>query len=698
MAAAGRGTQPRRFDGGVLSPMTPEAASSFPVRSINSGVHTPTAAQTPPLQHPSAFARGPSATPPPRRHSAMGRGGPPQRGSHPLRTNGNGYQPQQQQQQQQHLQQQQQQQQRYQQQQQQQQQQHPHNLSFSATSPHGSPPLAAAGQLDLYAPKPPPPISGMRHTLSTLPPPLAPPLPEYSDPTQLPSTPPPPSFLLSTSFHPADHDIAERVAILNRVGKMLRRRVGHEREDKVRGLFFVFFFVFVPHSLLVPQAYDSLMRTKTVHIICFSMAGLISMIVGGSVTWYGCSPMPFSPPTRQHNQRNTTQPRRYTGDFRQDTTWSTADPTIKTVMLCLQIVTSLTTLVTVCLIVQYYRLLLLNKRKEWAEEDPYAANDDTLAFDPRSVASGYSFWSSSWLRFSFTLETMAHLVHPVFLMQDGWYTLFTLCQIFMFVRLYLFVRAMHTFSRAYKMRIEIINSNRDFQTMNLRIKMRLTLKMLFYSKTFLVLSISFLTVIAVFSFMIFLVERDEQRDAFGRLENVLWFSFITFTTIGFGDFVPQTVPGRVITVILGIAGVIITTMFSGVLTNKLAPTKIQRYVVEYLAVRDTLDVYRKAAARLIWSSWTIYRQRKLPHLARKPPRFGHKSNKLYGAVKAFRRARFGVKGAVLPSIDPVLEEKMVSLKQYLKQLDAKLVAQREAMLSLQSKIEDDLAAILRALA
>eukprot|EP00754_Rhynchopus_humris_P028465 Rhum_TRINITY_DN15157_c0_g1::Rhum_TRINITY_DN15157_c0_g1_i2::g.140700::m.140700/K04944/KCNN3; potassium intermediate/small conductance calcium-activated channel subfamily N member 3 len=615
MAAAGRGTQPRRFEGGVLSPMTPEAASSFPVRSINSGVHTPTAAQTPPLQHPSAFARGPSATPPPRRHSAMGRGGPPQRGGHPLRANGNGYQqPQQQQQQQQqhslqqqqmqqqqqqHLQQQQQQQQQQRFQQQQQQQ---HNLSFSATSPHGAPPQASAGQLELYAPKALPPIS--------------------------------------------DHDIAERVAILNRVGKMLRRRVGHEREDK---------------------AYDSLMRTKTVHIICFSMAGLISMIVGGSVTWY-------------------------TGDFRQDTTWSTADPTIKTVMLCLQIVTSLTTLVTVCLIVQYYRLLLLNKRKEWAEEDPYAANDDTLAFDPRSVASGYSFWSSSWLRFSFTLETMAHLVHPVFLMQDGWYTLFTLCQIFMFVRLYLFVRAMHTFSRAYKMRIEIINSNRDFQTMNLRIKMRLTLKMLFYSKTFLVLSISFLTVIAVFSFMIFLVERDEQRDAFGRLENVLWFSFITFTTIGFGDFVPQTVPGRVITVVLGIAGVIITTMFSGVLTNKLAPTKIQRYVVEYLAVRDTLDVYRKAAARLIWSSWVIYRQRKLPHLARKPPRFGHKSNKLYGAVKAFRRARFGVKGAVLPSIDPVLEEKMVSLKQYLKQLDAKLVAQREAMLSLQSKIEDDLAA------
>ena len=361
-------------------------------------------------------------------------------------------------------------------------------------------------------------------------------------------------------------------------------------------------------------------------------------------------------------------------------------------MLCLQIVCTLTTLVTILLIVQFYRLLLLNKRREWMGHTDI--DDDTLDTSPLSIKGSYSFWKSSWLRASFTLEILAHIVHPIFLMQDLAYTLFTLCQIFMFLRLYLFVRALHTFSRAYKLRIEIINSNRDFQTMNLRIKMNLTLKMLFYSRTTLVLSGSFFAVIMVFSFMIFLVERDEQRNAFGRLENVMWFSFITFTTIGFGDFVPSTVPGRLLTVLLGVSGVIITTIFSGVLTNKLVPTKIQRYVVEYLQVRRTSEAYRQAAARLIQCAFRTYiRSRRSIRVGR----VSHKANRVYGAVKDFRRARFDVKGAVLPSTDPVLEEKMVVTKKYLKSLDDKLTVQHELMLGLQSKIEDELASILRAL-
>ncbi|KAJ9457156.1 Potassium voltage-gated channel protein Shab [Diplonema papillatum] len=444
-------------------------------------------------------------------------------------------------------------------------------------------------------------------------------------------------------------DAHRRVAVLSRVGMMLRRKVGHEREDK---------------------AYDSLMRSKTLHIVTFSMGGIVAMVAEGCITWY-------------------------TGEFRTDTRWEDAHPTVKTVMLCLQIVITFSTIVTMFLIAQYYRLQLLNKRKEWSKVE----TDIVSKAEERAIERSYSFWSSSWLRFTFTLEILVHAIHPVFLFQDLSGTFFTLCQIFMFSRMYLFGRVLHTFSRPYKLRIEIINSNREFQTMNLRIKMGLTLKMLFYSRTVLVLFCAFCTSIAVFSFMIFLVERTEQRDEFGRLENVFWFSFITFTTIGFGDFVPKTLSGRILTVLLSVTGVIITSTFSGVLTNKLAPTKIQRFVVEYLKVREALDIYREKAAILIQASFKSYLKRKRRTVREaQTEKVGHKSNQVYGAVKEFRRARSSVKGAVLPAMDPVLQDKVTQLNNYLRDLDEKLTEQQYQMKALQSKIDDELAAIMNMLA
>ena len=434
----------------------------------------------------------------------------------------------------------------------------------------------------------------------------------------------------------------QRIMVLYRVGKMLRRKVGHEREDK---------------------AYDQLMRTKTQHIIIFSMTGVVSMIIGGCVTWY-------------------------TGEFRTDTTWDTANPTMKTVILCLQIIVSLTTVVACCLITQFYRLLLINKRKEWSGID-----DPTNDMQSRTIEAAYSFWRSSWLKNMYILEILIHVIHPLFVFQSFSTSLYTLCQIFMFTRLYLFSRMLHTFSRPYKLRIEIINSNREFQTMNLRIKMGLTLKMLFYNKTVLVLCTALASSITVFSFMIFLLERNEQKDEFGRLENVLWFSFITFTTIGFGDFVPQTISGRICTVLLGITGVVITTIFSGVLTNKLAPTKIQRYIVEYLAVRSTLRVYEEKAAFLLQAVFKqhLLKKRKMTSIQ------SHKSNKVYGAIKGFRRARFDVKGAILPSMDPVLEDKLTQLKHYLVELDHRLQEQHTQVRTLQQTIDYEMASILRTL-
>lgn len=51
--------------------------------------------------------------------------------------------------------------------------------------------------------------------------------------------------------------------------------------------------------------------------------------------------------------------------------------------------------------------------------------------------------------------------------------------------------------------------------------------------------------------------------------NAIWLTFITMTTVGYGDFYPRTSFGRVVDVILVIWGTFIVSLMIVVLTNTL---------------------------------------------------------------------------------------------------------------------------------
>ena len=61
----------------------------------------------------------------------------------------------------------------------------------------------------------------------------------------------------------------------------------------------------------------------------------------------------------------------------------------------------------------------------------------------------------------------------------------------------------------------------------------------------------------------------------------IYFSFVASTTIGFGDIVPVTVPGKVIT--------ILTTMI-GILTVAMVPGVVVAYYTEYLKAKENETV------------------------------------------------------------------------------------------------------------
>ena len=71
-----------------------------------------------------------------------------------------------------------------------------------------------------------------------------------------------------------------------------------------------------------------------------------------------------------------------------------------------------------------------------------------------------------------------------------------------------------------------------------------------------------ITLIVASGTMLYFIE-----DTFDNIGDALWYCFAVVTTIGFGDFVAKTVIGRLITVLLGIYGLIVVALLTSIIVN-----------------------------------------------------------------------------------------------------------------------------------
>lgn len=76
----------------------------------------------------------------------------------------------------------------------------------------------------------------------------------------------------------------------------------------------------------------------------------------------------------------------------------------------------------------------------------------------------------------------------------------------------------------------------------------------------------------VLSFVLFLVEPDIHSYGDG-----LWFCFVSFTTIGFGDITATTVIGRICVIFITVYAVVVTAMVPGVVVS---------YYLEFLKIKE----------------------------------------------------------------------------------------------------------------
>ncbi|CEA08476.1 pH-gated potassium channel KcsA [Arthrobacter saudimassiliensis] len=69
------------------------------------------------------------------------------------------------------------------------------------------------------------------------------------------------------------------------------------------------------------------------------------------------------------------------------------------------------------------------------------------------------------------------------------------------------------------------------------------------------------------------------------LGDALWYLFVSFTTIGFGDLVAVTFAGRLITVVVSLYGIVVVALLTGVLVsfyNELLKVRARSSLAEFV--------------------------------------------------------------------------------------------------------------------
>src|SRR5712691_5397375 len=88
--------------------------------------------------------------------------------------------------------------------------------------------------------------------------------------------------------------------------------------------------------------------------------------------------------------------------------------------------------------------------------------------------------------------------------------------------------------------------------------------------------LGFVVVLLAASSFEHLLERAAQPDAFGSIPATLWWGIVTMTNAGYGDSVPQTVPGRMLAGVVMVCGIVVLALVAGILATGFAQ-EMRRY-------------------------------------------------------------------------------------------------------------------------
>jgi hypothetical protein len=224
--------------------------------------------------------------------------------------------------------------------------------------------------------------------------------------------------------------------------------------------------------------WDRILRVKNLHLLVFSMIGLAASIGLSYFKWA------FRCVVVEGNCVDNAQGIEVTATSQN--TYNTR-PAVWASMLTGQFILSSSTFVCVFLIIQLYKLRLVERRREWSglEELDLIEDASDGAYSNRQLfRMSYDFWKSD-LRYQCFIELIVHILHPVVYIETldddnsvtkPYQTVYEVLECFVFIRVYLILRVLYIHSPTYISRFEIIKSNPELQRADYRINMISTAK------------------------------------------------------------------------------------------------------------------------------------------------------------------------------------------------------------------------------
>jgi voltage-gated potassium channel len=88
--------------------------------------------------------------------------------------------------------------------------------------------------------------------------------------------------------------------------------------------------------------------------------------------------------------------------------------------------------------------------------------------------------------------------------------------------------------------------------------------------TMLSVLLGFVIVLLAAASLEYLLERNSDPVGFGSIPKALWWAIVTLTTTGYGDVVPQTLPGRMLAGCVMMSGILVFALWAGILASNYA--------------------------------------------------------------------------------------------------------------------------------
>ena len=232
-----------------------------------------------------------------------------------------------------------------------------------------------------------------------------------------------------------------------------------------------------------------------------------------------------------------------------------------------------------------------------------------------------SFWKTGlWV--PLIIEVIFALVHPSLLLKNkkvttgkGWnikkvvYNINDFLLVIMIFRLYYLVKLAIISTKYYSAR-----ADRVCKMMGMRLNFFFTVKCVMIKNTSLFLIFTTFTFCFGLAYMMKIIEGpayylSEDRTNYNKFTdygNCFWTIFVTMTSVGYGDFVPQTMLGRLISFLTALSGNILLAMNISFLQSKTQISADEENALNFIERMEERETMQSIAASYFKSNFTYF--------------------------------------------------------------------------------------------